>query len=256
MCHEFNLAAQNSNAEQVQTKYGVEGLMTLWLLQGFHIKQSNTQVPSTYITPATQWWLHSDNKYIEHIRQHLAFVEFDDAYKLLSNASREPYISQYIIDPPDMSWGFEHYKPDRYSDWSQLDVGAVRNLATVFLPHLPQLASPLCKLYVETFEHNLLVDSSYDEDVIVTVERYPNKIQGFRHDENAMRYFACLGYTPPSDAPEWLHDFHRNKSKQWQLYEDMGFSWEDAYTIESSKPRTPILELNMPPELPESQTLL
>ena len=234
MSKEFNVETQNNVANQVLQTYGPSGLLTLWQYQGCYFSY---QKDVHHRPQATQWWTEPENKFAPVIQELCADKNYEEGYKLLSNASL--YTNQEFLSHSDT----RHVTPsdDDYLDWSYMDVAELRNTAVHFFAHILQLSSPLCLIYVESFAS---MDGSYGSG-LKNKPRYPNKIHGFRHDIEAMKYFAMKGFPVPEDAPEWLKVFQTDKDEEWQMYESTQCTWEEAYTFASTR-RTltyPVLEL-------------
>ena len=226
----LDIDKQNNTAREVVEKYGHDGLLSLWLLQGFYDEMDS---PPEHQTPGVFWWLHPDNSYAKIIQEFCATLDATQAYALLSQASRKPKVDfEVVYDMNDR--GSELYLPslNEFQDWSELDVKSVRKLVMTFFPHLPELASPLYPLYVEKFEY-VAVDDMTDEPVYI--QRYHEIMDGFSHDVHAMKYFTVLGYDLPKNPPKWLVEFKQNKDAEWNIYDGIGFTSEQAYLMASTR---------------------
>ena len=249
-CRAMELSDINTSPEQkresaqaVASIYGKEGVLSLWLLQGFY---DPVDIVPNGVTPATSWWLAKDNSWTPLVQTMLANIDdMDLAISYLQMATCVPRVATDIV------WGMngranETFMPGDISKPSNLHATYVRQLAQKFFPQFPQLAEPTCKLYQEVVGNQSMMD-----DGAVSGLCYEHPMRAFADDEHAQHYLACvLPNSAVGQFPAHLVEFRFNKNEAWRMYEQIGLSLEDGYTIAKMKPLTPTDEhLTLPDDV-------
>lgn len=219
-CYDMN--AQTIIAQGIEHNYGIEGLRSLWLCQGFQCNEPDT----SGCPPATQWWMEASNIFSQRIQKDfLSVATTGNANTLLGLAARSPSLMFAFQKNGKM------LLPDNCNDTKSLLWAVnVRRLAQKFFPHIPDVVNPFNSLYFHSYE-TLIKDESggYCQWEFI----YPDPVGAFMDDTNALKYFAACDGTPalPENPPQWLVDFYKNGDPQWNMYKTLGITMKDAYLL-------------------------
>lgn len=197
---------QDYIAKKIYQEYGVTGLRTLWLCQGF---DNHGSVQRTYgLTHATCWWLTSENECTAIMVRDFANIKSEEnANILLSMACASPEINNLSRQENAL------FVPEDWEDSeSLLWAVQVRNVARVFFTSYPDMASPLNELYFETYVHGHDAHGSYREPV------YLHAGEAFWDDDAALKYLALCRQVWPRNTPSWLDEFLKHGDDEWNAY--------------------------------------
>lgn len=222
----YDTDAQTIIAQGIERIYGLEGLRSLWLCQGFQCSEPDT----SGCPPATQWWMAASNPFSQRIQEDfLSVTTTEDANTLLGLAARSPSLMSVHKNGTMLL-------PDNCIDTKSLLWAVnVRRLAQSFFSHIPGVASPFNDLYFYSYEY---VDKQEDDPGgscrYTTWEFiYSDPVGAFMDDTNALKYFAACNRPPalPENPPQWLVDFYKNGDTEWNIYKGLGLPMEEAYAL-------------------------
>lgn len=220
----YDTDAQTIIAQGIERIYGLEGLRSLWLCQGFQCSKPDT----SGCPPATQWWMAASNPFSQRIKKDfLSVATTEDANTLLGLAARSPSLMSVHKN------GTMLLPDDCIDTKSLLWAVNVRRLAQSFFPHIPEVASPFNDLYFHSYEATIVDESDSPLEHSQWEFIYPNPVGAFMDDTNALKYFAACNRPPalPENPPQWLVDFYKNGDTEWNIYKGLGLPMEDAYAL-------------------------
>ena len=233
----LNTSERDVIAENVQSDYGIQGLMTLWACQDFYDSLSRPETPST---PATSWWLQDNNHYTNRVCDALRFFKFKKALTLLEEISVAPVVDDFDMWTRQNSEHLNEFVPILRHTYSYASAATVRAMAQRFFPEHPALGYPQCSIYLRVLNAEQIKD---DVDEFYPV--HTDTLEAFKDDAAALQYFlrvhTGLTVTRKHATAEILKIIEAT-DLEWSLYDGMGLDPVEAYTV--SKERISFLFFN------------
>ena len=227
-------AGRNGVAQAVLDAQGVAGLVTLWACQDLYKSFTRLKEPAT---PASQWWLDSNNSYAHAVIKKLSKLSQSESLKLLHDATRPPCLSIDLL--VNKSSHAALFAPKERKDFSNASASTVRQLARVFFPQYPELTEPQCMLYRAVADYN-----NWGKDIYTLRAVHGETLRAFSDDSQALQYLLRVHEDPDVSREYVTPEMERllsHTDAEWTLFDSMGISAEEAYNLV----KNPVIETSM-----------
>lgn len=230
---------RNGIASKVYTEHGIGGLLTLWVCQDYY---NPTSFLDTELTPATDWWLLKGNIYAEMVKEQLSVLNEDDALSLLKKVTLPPLVETEMRAGMNGE-NMKLFSPEELDTFSHASAKTVQRIANKFFSQYPIFTKAVCSIYLDVSEgYPGVVDDS--DGPLPLYAQHSNTLAAFEEDPAALQYLTRVhqasGVQRLHASPEIIAMLSKT-DEEWAMYDDIGVSPENAYTISKS--------LVVPPEV-------